>query len=781
MAVQVKDQQRIVYTINEFRNINRKIKQELLPKEIGYTAINIRYDTELGSISKRGNRGTYGSMTTLGTSKVMSNYRYYKNSDSTKKLIISYETTLKLGNDTAGTFANIKTGLTTDLFHYFLTYKDLCFIGNGTDANMCYDGTTVEEMGVPVPTAPTLALGAAGVLTGAYYYKVIYQIDDYQDGNASVASAVINPSAQKVTVTIPVSANTRVTDRKIYRTLKGGSVYYELTTVADNTTLTYTDNTEDGDLGTTQAPSDYSGPGVYTQPSLHRSRVWWVGNSTYKSRVIFCDVRSGTSYPDVYPALNFLDIGKDDGDTLLACVEDNFGQQMAIKQNSIRKIHTDSTDPKGWEIGRVISVQGCCAKKTIVPTPYGIIYLTRYGESKKRLVVFNGQTLEGKWDDIEPILTSIKENRLDEITGWYHNGSYHLAYADPESGNIYNDRELIIDLERGTFTIDKKNISSYGSWNSGTDAGELYTGTSDTTGLLHNEDFVNWDIVMSTKAQLDAGTFGNFAESGGTEVLPTAILKALTTHPGAKLISASSAVISTLTGIDDTIMPSGGYTSAVLDLNGRNLRYLYWNETLAAGGNCTFYIRVGTTPAACKAASWNGPYTTPGGSDISGVTASDYIQFKFNLWQTVTTIANYAGTYLSLSSGYLVKINASNTKAETSIEFDWVSGWLDMYDLGANYKRTRKRMRSVRINFERTVGELGDLVFTYYLNGSTTVSKTVTIDFATYASQGYYTHFFPLGTYPKKFKYRLYNNDAFDLTIKSLEFTLSPEPIYGPF
>ena len=779
MPVQVKDQQRIVYTINEFKNINRKIKQELLPKEIGYTAINIRYDTDLGSISKRGNRGTYGA--TLGTSKVMSNYRYYKNSDSTKKLIISYETTLKLGNDVAGTFSNIKTGLTTNLFHDFLTYKDMCYITNGTDANMCYDGTTVEDMGVPVPTAPTLALGAAGVLDGAYYYKVIYQIDDYQDGNASVSSAVINPSSQKVTVTIPVSANTRVTDRKIYRTLKNGSVFYELTTVADNTTLTYTDNTTDADLGTTQAPSDYGAPGIYAKSSLHKSRVWLVKNSTYKSRAIFSDVRSGTSYPDVFPVNNYLDIGKDDGDTLLACVEDNFGQQMAIKQNSIRKIHTDSTDPKGWEIGRIISVQGCCAERTIVPTPYGIIYLTRYGEGKKRLVVFNGQALEPKWDEIEPILTSIKENRLDEITGWYHNGSYYLAYADPTSGNIYNDRLLIIDIERGTFTIDKKNISCFGSWNSGTDAGELYTGTSDTTGFLHNEDFVNWDIVISTKSQLDAGTWGNYAESGGTEILPTAILKSLVTHPGAATIGGDVTIISGLTGIDDTIMPSGGYLSPVLDLNSRNLRQLYWNETLGVGGDCTFYIRVGTTPAACQAASWNGPYTTPGGSDISGITASDYIQFKFNLWKTVANIATYADTYLSLSSGYIVKINASNTPAEASIEMDWISGWLDMYDLGANYKRTRKRMRSVRINFDRTVGEAGDLVFTYYLDGSSTVSETITIALATYASQGYYTHFFPLGVYPKKFKYRLYNDDAYDLTIKSLEFTLSPEPIYGPF
>jgi len=196
-----------------------------------------------------------------------------------------------------------------------------------------------------------------------------------------------------------------------------------------------------------------------------------------------------------------------------------------------------------------------------------------------------GQTLEGKSDDIEPILTSIKENRLDEITGWYHNGSYHLAYADPESGNIYNDRELIIDLERGTFTIDKKNISSYGSWNSGTDAGELYTGTSDTTGLLHNEDFVNWDIVMNTKAQLDAGTFGNYAESGGTEVLPTAILKAFNYSPRSKVNICIFRCYFYFNRYRRYYYALWWIYKRSLRSKRRNLRYLYWNETLAAGGN----------------------------------------------------------------------------------------------------------------------------------------------------------------------------------------------------
>ena len=788
MPIQLTDQQKIIYTINEFKSINQKVRQDALPKEIGYTAYNLRYDIEYGSISKRKNRGKYGGMSTLGTSQVLSVYRYYKNSTSAKKFIISYTTTLKLGSDSAGTFTNIKT-VTTDLKHDFLTYKDMCYIVNGTDANMCYDGTTVESMGVPIPTAPTLAVGAAGNLTGAYYYKVTYLIDDYQEGSASVASAVVNPSAQKVTVTIPVSTNTRVTDRKIYRTKAGGSVYYLLTTVADNSTLTYSDDISDSDLGTTQAPSDYGTPGVYKRISLHKERAFLSYNSTYKSRTIFSDIRSGTSYPDVFPANNFLDIGKDDGDTLVAVIEDNFGQLIAIKQNSIRKIFTDSTDPSGWEIGRIISVQGCCAEWTVVPTPYGILYLTKYGEGKKRLMLYSGNEVKPVFPEIEPILTAIPDNRLDEVVGHYHDGSYFLAYADNSAGDTFNNRLLIIDLERGTVTIDKKSISSMCSWNSGTDSGELYTGTSDATGFCYNEDIKNWNIDIKLKSEIDRGTFGNFAESGGTEESPTIILKDLTTHIGATLVSAATGLVSGYTGVDDTVMPSGGYTSAVLDLNSKPLKYLYWNETLGAGGDCTFYVRVGSTPAVCAAASWNGPYTTPSGSDISGIATADYVQFKLNLWKTVDNIATYADTYLTRATtvpdDYFIRVFASQTEAESAIAMDWISNWIDCTDLGMNFKRTRKRLRSVRINFDRSVSS-GTLVFTYYLDGSSTVHETVTITFSgtdpitgnTYASQGHYIHYFPLTAYCKKFKYRLYNSDAYTLTIKSLEFTISPEPIH---
>ena len=103
-------------------------------------------------------------------------------------------------------------------------------------------------------SAPTTALGAAGVLTGTYQYAVTFvtAIGETSVIVGNIASTSISPSAQQVSLTnIPVSADATVTSRKIYRTPAGGdfSSLKLLTTIANNTATTYTDNTADGSLG----------------------------------------------------------------------------------------------------------------------------------------------------------------------------------------------------------------------------------------------------------------------------------------------------------------------------------------------------------------------------------------------------------------------------------------------------------------------------------------------------------------------------------------------------
>ena len=107
---------------------------------------------------------------------------------------------------------------------------------------------------VPPPPAPTLALvsGGSNLGIGTYYYEVIYTTALGQtEYSQTTASITTDSGDRKVLITVPVSNDARVTGRKIYRTTVGDAWYNAklLTTIADNTTTSYTDDKTDASLG----------------------------------------------------------------------------------------------------------------------------------------------------------------------------------------------------------------------------------------------------------------------------------------------------------------------------------------------------------------------------------------------------------------------------------------------------------------------------------------------------------------------------------------------------
>jgi len=112
--------------------------------------------------------------------------------------------------------------------------------------------------GEPAPTAPTATLVvAAGLVTaGAHRYCVTFITADGETEAGAVSSAVTTILAthgQVALSAIPLGGSA-VTSRKVYRTAAGGSTYLLLTTIANNTATTYTDNIADASLGA-QAPT----------------------------------------------------------------------------------------------------------------------------------------------------------------------------------------------------------------------------------------------------------------------------------------------------------------------------------------------------------------------------------------------------------------------------------------------------------------------------------------------------------------------------------------------
>ena len=784
--------------IEDFRAFTRKTQPEIVSPQFAHTVRNIRFSETLGSLVKRASRAKFGGMASLGTSKITFMVRYYKSSSGGKKLVIAFSTTLKVGDDEAGTFTNIKTGMTADQIYTSITYKNLLYLFNGTDTTQVFDlaQSATEDIGVPTPGAPTVATGAAGALTGNYQYKITYEIDSYQEGNAGTASAVVAPSSQKVELSaIPTSANTRVTARNIYRTEAGGTVYYFLARIADNTTTTYSDNTADGSLTTTRtAPSDYGAPDQnYRFSVLHKGRIFQLRGETDKSKGIFSDIRSGTAYPDVYPANNAFFVTRDDGEEITHAGEDNFGQFIAMKSNAIVKINTDGDSPTSWSgFNDVLSKDGCLCPWSAQKTFAGIMYVGTSGEAKRRLLLWNGSRVESLFPELDPILSEAARSKNDEFVSAYRDGLYYLAF--PDATSTINNQVLIVDLVNKVWTLDDKNVQSFSVWSSRNDFSELYTGTSDTTGFVYREDTSVEDVLVQTGSELDEGTYEQ-CEKGGTDASPTVVLiqAQLVDDIGAKVISAATETISDLTDtLTETVAPSGRYTSKVFEVNAVTLGSIFWNETLGSFGEVLTRVRVGDTLAEIAAASYSSDFTNPSGSSLAAVTAKKYIQFQAQLYvtQADATVSEAPNVYLSRGSApsdYVFKITLGQGElAETAIEMEYESHWLDFAWVNPTLKNRIKHFHAVKVEFERSLAT-GSLTFGWRKDGESSVLRRDTsFTFSTYASQGFFVLRFPITgsnvCYAKRLKYRLYHeDDTSALTIRRVTFMFTVEPYRQSF
>ncbi len=113
-----------------------------------------------------------------------------------------------------------------------------------------------DSSGEPSPPAPTAALASpsapGNVDNGAHRYLVTFVTADGEtDAGAATGAVTVADKAVngQVALTNIATGGAAVTARKIYRTVAAGAVYKLLTTLANNTATTYTDNVADASLG----------------------------------------------------------------------------------------------------------------------------------------------------------------------------------------------------------------------------------------------------------------------------------------------------------------------------------------------------------------------------------------------------------------------------------------------------------------------------------------------------------------------------------------------------
>lgn len=225
-----------------------------VPEDESSSSLNIDYSTDgavltrYGSTIQNVSAGIPAQMS--GAPRTLLLYDF-KKEDGSETQIVCAGTTIKHGLTTP---TNQVTGLSAALpvpdIEKFTTSDDEYAIwGNGVDSNLKFNGTSWTNLSIARPAAPTPADNGAGTLPAgdySYYYSFARTVGGVivQESELSPVGTVTIAANRQIRVTIAASADSQVNARVIYRiSTTSAGVAYRLTTIADNVTLTYDDNT----------------------------------------------------------------------------------------------------------------------------------------------------------------------------------------------------------------------------------------------------------------------------------------------------------------------------------------------------------------------------------------------------------------------------------------------------------------------------------------------------------------------------------------------------------
>ena len=434
-------------------NLNKKVNP-FLADDGFYKADGIHLDEAL-SISKWSGFQKFNQiqLTETGTPATFTGIFDYIKSDQSRKQLATTTKGFYLYNSPIGNAWNAldltgaggdRTGAATDLFDGVIL-NDIFYCGNGVDANLKYDGTTVMNMGITGPSAAqtssfAAAAGVAGALTGTYSYKVTYynstlgHESNPSDDNTAARSVSVTVAAQKVNLTgIPVSADPQVNKRKIYRTTASGGIWLYLTTIADNSTTTYTDNAADTTLGVAIDTTGNGVPPTFAFIEIWNGYVFMVAKNS--SRVYF----SKAGYPNAVDSNDYRDLDANDGTVItgLKRIQDTL---VVYKNSSIWNAYGSDRNTFGFT--RRVHEIGSSSNQGIVPVPGKNIHIF---PSTDCFHSYNGIAESIVGIGVQKDYQALNQSRLSAITGRPHKTRKLCLWLGSTGANSQNDQIIWYD------------------------------------------------------------------------------------------------------------------------------------------------------------------------------------------------------------------------------------------------------------------------------------------------------------------------------------------------
>lgn len=411
--------------------------------------------------------GTRGGSSLLNTSAVGSfvcDGLFTRRADSGGETMVAFFGGLgyTLGTTTFTTIPSAQSVFTAGTRIGSTQYQNHIFFGNGDSTPYKYNGTDFTRHGVPAATG-TVSLntnaGAGSLTTGSYRYKVTYvnsQAVEGDVGTQTTALPVVTNAAIDLS-DIPTAPQSHgVNSRKIYRTEADGTTFKLVTTIADNTTTTYTDTLGDASLGVA-APTDNGEPPNYSIAVYHQNRLF-VDDPANPNFLRYSDIDE----PYTFASTNFFKVG-DAASDLIKALAVHQNAVYVLCENSIWMLYMPSTTASDWRMIRIGSSYGTRSPFGSFAVQDRIMYAaTQNSKLAGFAAIFGGSidpsatVLENmvigselRSEQIEPEIFDIQESLIGDVTAIVFKNKAYIAVTK-DNGATANNYVLVYDfsLER---------------------------------------------------------------------------------------------------------------------------------------------------------------------------------------------------------------------------------------------------------------------------------------------------------------------------------------------
>jgi hypothetical protein len=408
--------------------IIQKISDELAPAKAVNFAQNLRFDKVLGRAIVRA--GTSLINAQIADAKSILGLHQFILSSGTKHFlaVIDGASNAVINRSDTGTWTAKTAVLTKALKHRFLTYLDTCVVLNGTEKFASEDGASWIPSDLATPTACSAALAGAGagnVDNGAHIYKITYISAQGETEGGAVSNTLTvtdKTSNGKVALTSIPTGGTGCTDRKIYRTLAGGSIYYYVAALGNNSATTYTDNIADATIlaaGVIAPTTDTTGTnldiGNFPLGKFAvewNDRVYTAGVTAYPDRLYYTSTPTNYIVSWTGAGSGSMDVEPYEGQGTITALAKVPGYILIFKERSLKRWNGSSTYPDD------LCKLGTNSHESVVLGKTTVYYFSSGYSESIGFYETNGETTRKISRPIQGIVDAISSSNYDDVAGF---------------------------------------------------------------------------------------------------------------------------------------------------------------------------------------------------------------------------------------------------------------------------------------------------------------------------------------------------------------------------